>query len=387
MKKYRGKFFCAVIILLIMQTKLYAINALDTSLQQLTDGARQQFEANALSLAVILPDQKTPLTFVSGTVSNQNGTSINANSLLKVGSIAKTYTAQLVAQTIQEKKLNLNDTVGEFLPQYPKWKNITIAQLTNQTSGIMDYDETPNWWRTLMSNPNKIWTNEELVAISYQNQNDFITGHGWGYANVNYILLGMILQKVLGVSTEQSMANLIASAKLKNTDYYPGNYSESFFKKLVHGYFMNQYDETTNNLSWLRSAGAIISTPRDMVLWMQFLFQDKDISIKDYFNFRDTSTGESMNETSTMGYSFGIFKENDPTFGPIYFTPGLTSGYVSIMIYVPCMQTYFAYSISKAPAPGFQNFMTSSILQILSDNKNNLHIQKNDLPSFCKVLH
>jgi D-alanyl-D-alanine carboxypeptidase len=385
MKFFKRKYSHAAIgVLLLFKNNLYADTHLNNSLQQLVDNARQQFSANAISVAIILPGQKVPLTFVSGTVSYKNITPITPNSLFKVGSIAKTYTAELLSQAIEEKKLGLKDTIGKFLPQYPKWKGITIEQLADQTSGIMDYDQTPGWWQTLMSKPNKIWTNEKLVSISYQNENDFITGQGWGYANVNYILLSMILEKVLGVSTEYSISKLISSGNLKNTYYYPENYSKSFFKKLVHGYVMNRYDGTLNNLSWLNAAGAIISTPSDMVLWMQSLFQNGNSSITNYFSFKNTATGQPMTTDSMSGYSFGVFMDNNPTFGSIYFTPGLTSGYVSMMEYAPCLGTYFAYSISKAPAPGFQNFMTSNILRILSQSKSVLRIDEKNIPSFCK---
>ena len=320
---------------------------------------------------MLLPGEKKPETFMVGTISADNSTPVTANTLFKVGSIAKTYTATLVARAIKENKLSLNDQLGAYLPQYTKWKKITILQLVNQTSGIIGYDETPNWWPNLISVPNKIWTSSELVQLAYNSPLQFSPGQSWAYSNTNYILLGMILEKVFNQPISNLMNTLISQASLSHTFYYPQAYDAKILAQLAHGYFMNQFDETSLNESWLQTAGAILSTPSDMCLWMQTLFTDNKISglpISQNFNLVDTSDGKKSADNSIMSYSFGVFKEKTPV-GIIYFTPGLTSGYVSMMVYAPSLHVYFAYSSSKAPTPGFHNFMISSILNALSNNK------------------
>ncbi len=355
-------------------------------LQQVVDSAQKKLEINAVSLSVLMPGEKQPNSFFVGEKSISDKTPIDENTIFKVGSIAKTYTAVLTAQAIDEGKLKLTDKLGQFLPQYSQWKDVTISQLINQTSGIMDYDETPNWWRNLMVEEGKVWTAKELVQLAYDGQSDFAPGEGWGYSNTNYVLLGMILEQVYHEPAETLTTQLIKQADLKHTYYYTTPYSQLIYAQLVHGYFQNQYDETELNGSWLRTAGATLSTPTDMVKWMYTLFNDhsiKGLPISTRFNFIDTANGQPYSASSVIGYSFGVFERKTPE-GPIYFTPGLTSGYVSMMVYAPCLDTYFAYSGSKAPIPGFHDFMLSNVMGVLAhDTKLQSILSKKPLPAYC----
>ncbi|MDD7804617.1 MAG: serine hydrolase [Endozoicomonas sp. (ex Botrylloides leachii)] len=378
-------FACGI---LVFATSAFATeNSTRHQFQNIIDHAQTQLKINSISLAVLMPDKKHPESFIIGTKSISDKTPINQGSIFKVGSIAKTYTATLVAKSIDEGKLKLSDKLGQFLPQYSKWKDITIGQLIDQTSGILDYILTPNWWRNLMLERGKIWTANELAQLAYDGQDDFVSGQGWEYSNTNYILLGMILQKIYHTPVQKLMTQLIQEVGLKHTYYYPKPYSQAIYSQMVHGYFRNQYDATKLNSSWLRTAGAILSTPADMVTWMNALFTShsvKGLPISTHYNFVDTASGQPFNTKSTVGYSFGVFKRITPN-GPIYFTPGLTSGYVSMMVYAPCYDTYFAYSGSKAPIPGFQDYMLSKVMSVLAhDTKLQTMLSKKVLPAYCR---
>lgn len=388
MSLYQNIKFAFACGILVFSTSAFATDkSTSHQFQNIIDHTQTQLEINALSLAVLMPDKKYPESFVIGTKSTSDKTPINQGSIFKVGSIAKTYTATLVAKSIDEGKLKLSDKLGQFLPQYSKWKDITIGQLIDQTSGILDYILTPNWWKNLMVERGKIWTANELVQLAYDGQDDFTPGQGWQYSNTNYILLGMILKKIYHTPVQKLMTQFIQQVGLKHTYYYPKPYSQAIYDQMVHGYFHNRYDETKLNGSWLRTAGAILSTPADMVTWMHALFTSNSMEglpISTHCNFVDTTSGQSFNTKSTVGYSFGVFKRTTPN-GPIYFTPGLTSGYVSMMVYAPCYDTYFAYSSSKAPILKLHDYMLSKIMSVLAhDTKLQTMLSKKVLPAYCR---
>ena len=143
--------------------------------------------------AIKLPNEDRPVVINVGTTEMGNRKRITDNNLFQVASITKTFTAELIAQAIIQNQIRKSDTIGKFFPQYKKWKNITIEQLINQTSGIPDYDQTKGWWKKLVNNPHKEWSAESLVNIAYSMPENFKPGSSWAYSNTNYVLLGMMV--------------------------------------------------------------------------------------------------------------------------------------------------------------------------------------------------
>lgn len=66
---------------------------------------------------------------------------VTPNNLFDIGSITKSFTSLLLLQLQTENKLTLDDRLGKWLPQYPNWKEVTLRQLLNMTSGIPNYSE------------------------------------------------------------------------------------------------------------------------------------------------------------------------------------------------------------------------------------------------------
>ena len=89
-------------------------------------------------VAVSVPNQKTMLFTNSKASLNK--------SEFPIASITKTFTAALTLKLFQQGKLKLDNNLGQYFPQYPKWSNITVQMLLNQTSGLPDYINTPNFF-------------------------------------------------------------------------------------------------------------------------------------------------------------------------------------------------------------------------------------------------
>jgi len=96
---------------------------------------------------------------------------------------------------------------------------------------------------------------------------------------------------------------------------------------------------------------------------------------------KDIANGKSTSSFDKTSYSFGIFRMNTPE-GIIWFTPGLTSGYITGMVYAPCQNVYFAYATNKAPARGLHAYMITSILHIIKNNQS--YLKENvTQPPYC----
>lgn len=355
----------------------YAIEKNNT-LQKFLDKVRSKYKIPVLSLSIQLSEYSTPITLIS-IDSNEKNKLSNSTTLFKVASITKTFTAFLIQHEIQNKKISLNDKLTKFLPEYPKWNNITIEQLLDHTSGIFDYIRSDGWWDNFSAHPNKIWKSHELVEIAYNHQPDFIAGSSWRYSNTNYVILGIILEKVEKNSLENLMRKLLRKTNLSNTYYVVKPYSSSFLNKIVPGYYQKnnmRSDQTVTNASWLQAAGALVSTTKDIVSWDHF-FYNSDMQ----FRLKETTTGKRLDSFNHAGYSSGAFRMNTPE-GLVWFTPGFASGYISMMAYAPCSDIYFAYSTDLAPLKDFHKEMMMGVLHQLNRNR---HIN-NKSPNYCSDL-
>jgi D-alanyl-D-alanine carboxypeptidase len=117
-----------------------------------------------------------------------------------IGSITKTFVASVVLQLAAEGRLALNDSVQKWLPGVITGHGydparITVRQLLQQTSGIRDYTDDPVF--QTVQGLEETWQPQQLVDIGRRLGPPV---HGWLYSNTNYILLGMVIQKVTGQS-------------------------------------------------------------------------------------------------------------------------------------------------------------------------------------------
>lgn len=359
-------------------------NSQYNSLQKLVNKEKDKFNIPGLSLSILLPNQPSAITFTAGTKSTVNKVPLDSNSLFQIGSVTKTFTALLLAREINNKHITLSDKLGKFFPEYSKWKDITIEQLINQTSGIFDYIRSPGWWQKVYDQE-KIWQAHELVNIAYKHSNDFAPGSAWRYSNTNYVILGMILEKVTNERLTNLMKNLFDSVNLKHTYYLISPYPQNIMEKMANGYWQNEgqrVDTTKINGSWIQSAGAIVSTTNDLTCWAKYFYKSRIP-----FHLRNTITGKSLNSFNGIGYSFGSFRMNTPE-GLVWFTPGLTTGYTSMIAYAPCLDVYFAYSTNMAPLSHFHKEMILGVLHELNRNQQFLNfIHKHVvLPEYCSKL-
>ena len=111
-----------------------------------------------------------------GTTTFRGTTPVNFDQHLRVGSNTKTWTGTVILQQVQEGLLSLDDPVSKFRSDVPNGKNITISQLLNMRSGLFNYSETLELNQILDSQPRKVWTQDELLALAFKNPPYFPPG-------------------------------------------------------------------------------------------------------------------------------------------------------------------------------------------------------------------
>ena len=226
-------------------------------------------------------------TFGYGQISATIKEPLTEDSKYRVSSITKTYTAVMTFQLIEEGKLALSDKLEKFFPQIPNAGKITIAQILSHRSGIPNVAPDGSGMQPR--------TQEERVAEIAKGQPDFEPDTKHLYSNPGYVLLGYIVEKAGGKPYPEALKERIVSKLgLKNTYMGTGNTSVSRNESLSYRYIGEWKEAKEPDFSITAGAGAIVSTPADMVKFIQGLFDLKLISQNSLNQMKTMRDGEGM---------------------------------------------------------------------------------------------
>lgn len=359
-----------ILLLGFVTTNLWAQTTISclqqTQIQQVLNTWRAQSNIPSATLSILLPNQSHPITFVSGKSTTANNEKTKADPLFQAGSITKSFTSTVVLQLESQGKLNINDPITKYLPQYARWHNVTIRQLLNHTSGIFNYTETGAFNNIRKTNPHAQFTPEEIVRLASEHPDYFAPGKGWKYSNTNYVLAGMIIQKVTKQPIATVMNHYLHQPKLEltNTFYQSGCYSPSLISRMVHGFSNDGHDVTRDNMSWASTAGAIVTTTQDLLAWWHDLFHNNILPAHQMAEMTSlvcehtTPTcpaGGNMAHIAEngvgKGYGLGIIQSGygSSRTGTVWWHNGSTKGYKAIVMWYPKSNIYIALTIDRDP--------------------------------------
>ncbi len=317
----------------------------------------------AASVSIGYPDNKI-VDYYAGTVSSEkNAANVTAQNLFQLGSITKSFASVIILQLEKEGVLNINQTIGDWLPQYPKWKNITIKQLLNMTSTIPGYVTVPELALKINNDIHHQWTDAQIIDFVYKFPH---VTKGYDYSDTNYLLLAMIIEKATKSSFEKQMQERILSVyPLHNTFYYVTPYPASILNRLVHGYYygnstgklVSGEDVTTANMSMAGAAGAVISTTGDLVNWVKMLYTGKLLAPaqqKELLQIVSMQNGKplimsSKGKTFNSGFGLGIMEVYRPEFGKYWFYGADTPGHRAYYMLSQCNQLIVTLALNSSP--------------------------------------
>ncbi|MEV8626288.1 serine hydrolase domain-containing protein [Streptomyces sp. NPDC051079] len=209
-------------------------------------------------------------TYTAGVGDLATGSKVPKDGQVRIGSNTKTFTAVVVLQLVAEGKVGLDASVDTYLPGLVRGegidgRNITVRQLLQHTSGLPEYGNhiDDDEIRYRYTEP------RELLDIALRYPADAAPGTTWGYSNTNYVLAGLIVQKVTGRPlAEQIDRRIIKPAGLRHT-YFPAPGDMTIREPHPKGYHRNPADGplrefTQMDPSWAWAAGQLISTNSDL---------------------------------------------------------------------------------------------------------------------------
>lgn len=275
----------------------------------------------------------------------------------RIGSITKVFTAVMTYQLIDEKKLTLETKLSAFFPQIPNADKISVAQMLSHRTGLANYPQGVDY------NDPKAWvfepqTSQKMLERFAALKPNFTPGAKYQYSNMNYTLLGYIIE-ALTKSTygEQLNKRIVKKIGLKRT-HYGGNINSA--KNEARAYL---YDESKWNVSYEQNpsvaagSGGIVSTSGDLTKFVSALFAGKLLKPE---SLREMTTSPA-DELRQNGKGIGNFEVLD-TKKKGHSHDGGFDAFRSLMIYVPEDRLAFAITINGHNYP--MNRIFRNVLRI-----------------------
>ncbi len=209
---------------------------------------------------------KPPAFYTAGFKNRENKIPADPKALFKIGSISKLYVAGAVAKLVNDKQLSLDKTLADYLPELvgriENADKITLRMMVQHRSGIPNFTDTPGYWE----HPPK--GNRENLELVLDKPADFEPGKKYSYSNTNYLLIGKILDKVLGYSHHQYIKKeILIPLKLNNTYSL---LSEVNIDDVMSGYSVG-YDSDLKNNDFITPAGSMVATAKDVGIFLRAL--------------------------------------------------------------------------------------------------------------------
>lgn len=306
--------------------------AFTARLDKVFDSMCTKLKIKGASAALLVPDGGT-WKGVHGI--SRAGVPINSDMVFGIGSNTKPFVSACMLKLQEAGKLNLDDTIGKWIINKPNISGkITIRQLLNHSSGLFDYTQNPGFFDSINASLTRYWKKEDVLHLV--ETPNFTPGLKWDYSNTNYLLAGIIIEKVTGKSIEAALREqVIAPAGLTHTYYYPfempspvraDQWSMDFGtgKMIDPELTFNNYSPISM-FSMAASAGCIMQTAEDNVQFWHKLTSGGIINAASFDQMR-----QYLSLGGGDGYGLGLFFYSKSLNGRSFYSHGGTFiGYIN----------------------------------------------------------
>jgi CubicO group peptidase (beta-lactamase class C family) len=261
-------------------------------------------------------------------------TPITADTVFRLGSFTKTFTATAVLLLYQQGKLNLSDAITKYFPDFPPhWNTITIEHLLAHTSGIKNYNDLDGFIR--------IWsradlTPRELAMLFADLPLEFMPGTQFAYTNSGYVLLGLLIETLAGMSYDEFIRIHIFAPLRMDHSYYM--LRGSIIPQRAAGYVLAPQSNIYAYRGYLHApfrsmttsyaSGGLGSTLNDLLIWDSALRTNRLLS-EDLQ--KRALTPITLTNGQVSNYGLGWFVEN--RMGQrIAYHPGDVEGFTTLMV-------------------------------------------------------
>jgi D-alanyl-D-alanine carboxypeptidase len=264
-----------------------------------------------------------------GVADRKSGRAVSNADRFRVGSVTKTFSAVVLMQLVDAGKLNLDASVDHYLPGLLPDSRITVRQVLGHRSGLYDYTndmfaKTVPGFEAVRT---KVFTYRQLLDRSLRHARTNAPGAAYAYSNTNFVVAGMLIEKLTGHPVRTEYENRIFKPlKLRDTFYVhpgtkiPGRHAKGYLTPDQSGAPL--VDATDQTLSWAQSAGAVISTTRDLNTFLSALLRGRLMSPTQLKQME-----HMVPVNSTQGYGLGLRRRELSCGISVYGHTGAVQGF------------------------------------------------------------
>lgn len=274
--------------------------ALESRIAAIASGALVQQNVPGISVAV---SEHGRVVYARGfgRRSLDDGLPVDAETTFRIGSITKQFTAASIMLLVQAGKIHLDDRLAAYLPNAPHANEVTLRELLTHTSGIPGYTELEGFDAAakLPATP------AQVVATVARAPLAFAPGTDWEYSNTNFILLGMVIEKVSGEPYEQFVTDhILTPLHLAHASFWNPllvehdaavGYSSMPFEPVLH--------TLDWNWDWAWAAGGLNTDAADLARWDAALDSGRVVTAA---SFAEMSTPQHLKNGKNTHYGFGL---------------------------------------------------------------------------------
>lgn len=260
------------------------------------------------------------------------------NDQFGLASVSKTYVAVAVLQLVEQGKLNLDKAISNYLPEnistnIPYSNQITLRQLLNHTSGVVNYYDRKFNELTKNRSRYQYWTATEAIKLIYKRQPNIQPGKEHEYSDSNYILLEIIVEQITGKSLAEVIRKQILNPLGLKSTYT--EIREPNLKPIVTGYSCRNKNAILDSHKYLNEGnglgdGGLIANASDTAKFLNALLAEKTLlspqMLKEMLNF------VPVEKDNDYGLGIANFQTR---FGKAIGHSGWSYGFVSLMLYFP----------------------------------------------------
>lgn len=350
------------IMLSLFTTMIMAQDRAMEKVEKFLEKELKKADVHNLHLSVYSDSRSIDWNFAMGQF--KDGTSVTKDHPYFTASIGKTFTATAVAMLVEQGRLGFDEPIRNHLSAdlmkglhllngVDYSDSIRVSHLLQHTSGLPDYfegktiDGRPNMLTELFADTSRFWHPNELIQFAKDRMvPNFAPGTGYRYTDTEYILLGLIIENISGVSFNEFLSmNIFDPLGMNHTYLNLRSKPREKTPKMSEIYLSDAEVGAFSSLSADWAGGGLVSTGEDLLLFQKALWEGRLIQDETFMAMQDW-----MNESKGMWYGYGLrrirFKKLFPTL-PDWTVIGHSGLNGSFMFYCPDLDTYISGTLNQ----------------------------------------
>ena len=261
----------------------------------------------------------------------ENSVPMTAETVYRIGSLTKQFTAAAVMQLVEAGLIGLDDPMTRYLPNYPtQGHEVSIRHLLTHTSGIKSYTSIGDafWLKAALLD----LSHTEMLELFQDEPFDFAPGEGYSYNNSGYYLLGMIIEEVSGESYDGYLGtHFFGPLGLSRSSYC---HEAQIIRGRAEGYEQGPdwlLNDGSISMNTPGAAGALCSTVPDLLSWTTALRSGRVVTEASY---QAMATSGLLDDGSATGYGFALGVTPLGEHSRVAHTGGI-NGFSTVMAHYP----------------------------------------------------